>query len=1126
MKKLFFLICCGWIAAAGTLGAAELKLTAQGVAVDAGEFKATLNWPVYNYGSIVPLRCKAAVAEDGLSATLRYGENQTIECRLQGGTLVMKYSPELLKLKKPAMEMFLPEELIGNAGSWEFINPDPSADGTAKSRFPQEKAEKWFSFAGIASACRIQFKSGAESALTLSGRALFYMKDGRLYRFPSFILVYFPNINAGESKLSLSADSKKAAAVPETVPEQKNAPLSFSDAGLKINFGAFQTTLSYPIYKYGTGWQNHVTPKAAVAPDGRSSHLSYGEGLTIDCSIEGDTLVMKYSPAILKWENPATETRIMQDFVDNGGLWEFQNPYPGALGTAKSEFLREKAEKWYSFAGGATGCKVSVAKGKGDSMTLLAPAKYYMRDDRRYHKFWFTVVWFPRIVNGESKMKIKLEKGSESACVLDRFGQFVKVDFPEKIRSEAELAADRAADKTYYASFPKLDRTHWGGLAGSKEKYGLSATGFFHLEKSDALGGRTVLVDPEGNLYFHIGMSGLSPGNEFTCVTGRENIYEELPPKTGKFAPAWWSNGQAVSFYLVNYIRKFGSYDLASFQKQMVERCRAWGFNSFGTFMWIAPGNDQLGFGYTHCIERYSRRKPFRMICEEFFDPYDEENRKLLAEDYAEQTRPYRNNPVLIGYFTENECAYTDVIPALLAKNEAMPAKQVMAEFLRSRYRDDTGAFNAAWKTKFASFDEIGSRALPAPSTARAEADIAAFEEKFFDDYFKLMSSALKTADPDHLYLGERLLVAQTYQEAPVKALAKYCDIFSINYYTDEFDPAEIERFARITGKPLLLSEWSFGSPSQGLFGCRNKANDEERGKAYSRYVENAAASEHVIGIQWMNLLDESNTGRGFSTTSGERFNMGFLNVCDRPFKQLAAHAAESNGKVYDLLLGKTQPVPAAAVTKAVPESKILGIGKVRPGSRVDGSRTKYPGRPGEVISRSVAGRNPQSGDRADMICGWDEKYLYILLTIADDTPASNTHTQAITSGDCVEIFVGADPEAKGRMKVNDRQLGIRCNTSPAPEFRWDCNGGKIETKGKPQIRITVAPNRRSYAVEVAFPWEAIGVVPQVGMKFKFDVAINLSAGENNVQSNKLLWNGLEENYFRRDLWGNAVLEE
>lgn len=1130
MKKLLStFLSCTLAAVVATAGESEktISLTAEGVTISFGAFQTTLGYPVFNCGSgrnaVRP--ADVDVAPDGLSATVQYGENETIECRLQGDVLEMKFSPEALKSKVPSMSMRLPLEFIDSGGSWSFAAPGAEALGLTQSVFPREKAKEWYSFAGNADSCRIVSAKENGDALTITGRARFYMKDERLWNCSYFSLVYFPAIRNGVSRFRITPGKASSAPSPEK-QSGNSSPFEFAKHALEINCGDFRTTLLYPIYKYGENWQKHVTPQTVtIAPDGLSATLQYGEEENIECAIRDNKLVMKYSPGILKWKQPAMEMRIMQDFTENGGCWEFFKPAKDALGVAKSRFPREKATEWFSFSGIADGCRIAIADGKGDSLTVKSRTRYYMADRRLWGKCYFDLVYFPAIVNGESSICFEIGKGTESAVVLDRFGQFDKLEYADKIHSEEELRKDKEAHEKYYASFPKLDRTFWGGLPGSKEKYGLTATGFFHLEKIEALNGRTMLVDPEGNLYFHIAMSGIAPGNEATCVAGRENIYAELPAKDGEFRQAWLGR-DAISFYLVNYIRKYGSYNIETWQKQMVERCRAWGFNSFGVFMWIAGENDKLGFAITDCLERYASRKPFHLICPSFIDPFDEHNFPLLEEDFSEQTRRFRGNPALIGWYTENERFYNIVFPAILAKDQEIPAKRRFAEMMRERYHGDITKFNNAWKTNFVDFEAVASKPMKEAGTPDAEADQAAYEAFFFDAYYKLLSTTLRKVDPDHLYLGERMLVAQTYHEAAVRAMGKYCDVFSVNYYTDEYDPAEIERFAKSSGRPLMLSEWSFGSPEQGLFGCRNKANDEERGKAYSRYAENAAASSCVIGFQWMNLLDESNTGRGFNTTTGERFNMGFINVCDRPFKKLAAHAAASNAKLYDLVEGKAEPVPVSVSAANRAENRILGIGKVKPGIAVDALRTKYPERPGEVINRSVAGRNPSRADRADMICGWDEEYLYILLTVRDDTPASNTHNHPIWQGDAIEVFVGADPDAAGKMRPQDRQLAIRVNTEPTPDFGYDCNGSPVKDVPAPQSRVRVATDRRSYSIEIAFPWKAAGITPKVGMKFKFDVAINFSGEVNTEQSNKLIWNGLEENYFRRDLWGVGVLED
>ena len=704
--------------------------------------------------------------------------------------------------------------------------------------------------------------------------------------------------------------------------------------------------------------------------------------------------------------------------------------------------------------------------------------------------------------------------------VIDRYGQFAKLNFPEKVTSDEQLKADIEADKAYYASFTPPKRTFWGGLPGSKEKYNLTATGFFHLEKVPALNNRELLVDPEGNLYFHIGMCSTQPGNEFTRVTGREQIYEWIPGEEGEFKPA--RLGVTASFYIANWIRKFGSFDRAQWQSVMLERCRQLGFNSHAAFTSIFGDNLKYGFAITPCIERFQSTQPFRKINEKFIDPFDEYNFPLLEKAFERVTKRYKGKPEVIGYYTENETFYTTVLSDLFRNTSGLKAKQKFADLMKERYNGDISAFNRNWKTQFKDFNDIVSNEVNATTTASSK-DAADFEELFFETYYKLVKETLNKLSPGHLFLGERFLMGQTHNTAVMKAMGKYCDIFSINYYTAEFSHEDMERLYNICKRPLLLSEWSYGANTQGLYGVQTMDNQDERGKAYRRYAENAAASPYVIGHQYFALLDESNTGRGWENFDGERFNLGIVNVCDRPYKDFLKHVSIANNNTYDVIEGKVQP-PALSSRKAIKAEKfVMPIGKVKANSVVDGDRAKYPGRPGTVISRSVEGKNVNS---ADIICGWDAEYFYILYTVPDSTPATNDHKRHICLGDGIEMFFGADLTTSGRMQQGDRQLLIRANQYAQPQYAWSVNGGDLKKALEPKRLCKISTDRKGWSMEVAVPWAELGITPAVGVKFRFDTAIVLSTDRIDERGDKLVWNGLEENYCCRDYWGTVVLED
>ena len=704
--------------------------------------------------------------------------------------------------------------------------------------------------------------------------------------------------------------------------------------------------------------------------------------------------------------------------------------------------------------------------------------------------------------------------------LIDRYGQFAHIDYEGKVKSDEELLADVEADKQFYNSFKLPDRTFWGSIPGSREKYGLTATGFFHLQKIPALRNRVMLVDPEGNLYFHLGVCSAMPGNEFTMVYKRENVYEWLPTaQDPKFKTARW--GHCASFYLVNWLRKFGSYDEVEWQKTIVERLRRFGFNAFGEFTAVFPGNDKLGFAFTKCIERYWSDKRFTLVGSGFIDPFAETTPAILEDIFTKRTKPFLKNPALIGYYTENEVNYPRMMELLLQKTDASPAKAEFADFMQKRYKNDIAAFNKNWKTSFSSFSGLKSAALKTAGKESQE-DAKAYERHHFDTYYRILSTALKKADPDHLFLGERILPGQIRNDLIISTMSKYVDAFSANYYCDGYLTKEVLHMIETSGKPIMLSEWSFGSPEQGLFGVRNLKNKQEVAEHYRRYVENAAATPGVLGVQWFCLLDESNTGRGWDNYFGERCNTGFFNVCDRPYKQLARAAHIANNNVYPIIEGKLRPVPTRRYPRLI-EAWWRADGNVKKlsNAKLDLNMDKYSKESAGTVKTSYLTFKDTKNQPAQIRYGWDENHFFIYVRVADRTPAYN-RSRDILADDSVEIFLGEDPRVSGPMLPADRQLIVRVNRKKM-DHEWRCHGKKVQTDSVPQMVCRESNDGSSYEVEIAVPWKETAIKPAAGEKFLFDVIVNI--GDRGKIRERLIYNGGEYNDLRRDYWGTCILQ-
>lgn len=111
----------------------------------------------------------------------------------------------------------------------------------------------------------------------------------------------------------------------------------------------------------------------------------------------------------------------------------------------------------------------------------------------------------------------------------------------------------------------------------------------------------------------------------------------------------------------------------------------------------------------------------------------------------------------------------------------------------------------------------------------------------------------------------------------------------------------------------MMIGEFHFGVPGRGLApGLAQTVNQTERGVAYRYYVENAAANPAIIGTHWFQWGDQPPTGRN----DGENYNIGFIDVTDRPYSELVEAAKEIFKQLFNVHSGKESAVSRKAITQ------------------------------------------------------------------------------------------------------------------------------------------------------------------------------------------------------------------
>lgn len=175
------------------------------------------------------------------------------------------------------------------------------------------------------------------------------------------------------------------------------------------------------------------------------------------------------------------------------------------------------------------------------------------------------------------------------------------------------------------------------------------------------------------------------------------------------------------------------------------------------------------------------------------------------------------------------------------------------------------------------------------------------FVHSMFETYLKQINAAIKKYDKNHLNLGIRF--GGTPPEV-VCRMASMFDVCSINVY--EYEPtAQLKRIFALAGRPIVIGEFHFGVPANGLgAGLVQTQNQSERAAGYRYYVEQAMALPYFLGAHWFQWQDQPVLGR----MDGENYNIGLTDVTHRPYPKMAEALKATHKVLYDVHIGKRVP--------------------------------------------------------------------------------------------------------------------------------------------------------------------------------------------------------------------------
>ncbi len=335
------------------------------------------------------------------------------------------------------------------------------------------------------------------------------------------------------------------------------------------------------------------------------------------------------------------------------------------------------------------------------------------------------------------------------------------------------------------------DRESLGKFGGWK-KWRTKSTGFFRTVKVDDY---WMMVDPEGYAFFGFGLNSV-----------RETPKLKLPQD----------------------IKAIGFNHMGS-----------WSDESIRNIPFTPRWNFMLEFkNITPAVKQNYLEKDLLPVFDPRFQPF--------VEKMARKAAAYKNNPWVLGHFTDNEIPFHKTIQ--------------LKESLRLPNNNPIHIAAKKWLQK-----KHGRRHK---LTNISEEDELQYMGFLVDRYYQVVVSALRKNDPNHLILGERLHASAKYNPHIIEAVGKYSDVISINFYRDWAPPQNVRAMWRDKGKkPFLITEFYAKAADSGLENENGAGwvvpTQKERVQHFENFAMQMLGTPNCIGFQWFRFVDDEGSNKG-----------------------------------------------------------------------------------------------------------------------------------------------------------------------------------------------------------------------------------------------------------------------
>lgn len=243
----------------------------------------------------------------------------------------------------------------------------------------------------------------------------------------------------------------------------------------------------------------------------------------------------------------------------------------------------------------------------------------------------------------------------------------------------------------------------------------------------------------------------------------------------------------------------------------------------------------------------------------------------------------YATDKNLLGYFIDNEIAWDDY---------------ALDNSIKYLATTEPGYIEAkTWLD-----NRKGMNATLADITA---ADRLAFSGFYFETYVRKVKNALRTYDPNHLFLGCRFNGDELQNSEIFRVAGQYMDVISINHY-QQWQPvaATVANWANWSGKPFLVSEFYTKADDSGLANNTGAGwivpTALDRGYFYQNFTIELLRSKSCVGWHWFAYQDNDPTNLNADPSNIDS-NKGIVDSQFKLYTPLMDNMKKLNDHVFQL---------------------------------------------------------------------------------------------------------------------------------------------------------------------------------------------------------------------------------